>query len=143
MILSPSNCSEKMSPYGKGNIESEGTEKAYGAQSGGGGETGGVGGVRDARAVATPCEATFSWLSAQWRRGAGPWEQGQKAATCPGGTGEAESGRTGRDRLFGMQYAALHRASGGARRDHAEPVYGASHSEYRRSQEPQEAPSTQ
>src|SRR3989304_3515139 len=44
MILSPCNCSEKMSPHGKGNIESEGTEKAYGPEPGGGGEDGGMGG---------------------------------------------------------------------------------------------------
>src|SRR3990172_6110517 len=44
MILSPCNCSEKMSPHGKGNIEPEGTEKAYGTEPGGGGEAGGMGG---------------------------------------------------------------------------------------------------
>jgi len=39
MILSPSNCSEKMSPYeGDGDIEQERTEEVDGVNSGGDGQ---------------------------------------------------------------------------------------------------------
>ena len=84
MILSPCNCSEKMSPHGKGNIESEGTEKAYGPEPGGGGEDGGMGGGYCPGVVSAAGEEGHGRVPGEGRGSAGPRQQGQEAPACPG-----------------------------------------------------------
>jgi hypothetical protein len=73
-----------MSPYGKGNVEPEGTEKTYGAEQGEGGETGGAGGRGNIGTIGSVGEKAPGRVPVGRGQCSGPWEQRQEAAQYRG-----------------------------------------------------------
>jgi hypothetical protein len=103
MILSPSNCSEEMSPYERvGDIEQERAKEVDGIKSSGDGQDSWQVSSLDIRSLPAPCEKTFSGVQKGGCPSISTWQSRDKASTRPGGESTGAGIKAGTIYLSGL-----------------------------------------